>query len=67
MWNAKGEHNKKPIYLYDMNWNFIKKFDSTDEFGDYCNYDRSYIYHNLKYCKKIRIKNKWYKIRREKI
>lgn len=66
MW-SKWEKKKKPIYLYDMEWNFIRKFDTTDDFGDYCNKDRSYIYHNLKYCKKIRIKKKWYKISRKEI
>ena len=59
--------NKKPIYLYDKNMNFIKKFDTTDDFSDYCGYEREYIYHNLKYCKKIRINNQWFVIKREMI
>ena len=55
---------KKPIYLYDIDMNFIKKFETTDDFAEYCGYEREYIYHNLKYCKKIRIDKDWYVIRR---
>ena len=58
---------KKSIYLYDMKMNFLKKFDTTDDFVEYSGYDRMYIYHNLKYCKKIKINGGWYIIKREKI
>ncbi len=54
----------KPIYLYDMDMNLIEEFETTDDFADYCNKDRAYIYHNLKYCNKIWIKRKWYIIKR---
>lgn len=56
---------KKPIYLYDLDGNLLKRFDTTDDFSIYCGYDRMYIYHNLKYCKRIRINGKWYIITRK--
>ena len=54
----------KKIYLYDMEDNLLREFKTTEEFAEYSGHDREYIYHNLKYCKKIRIKGNWYKIRR---
>lgn len=64
---SKWEQKKKPIYLYDLDMNLLKEFKTTDDFADYCGYNREYIYHNLKYCKKIRINKKWYVIKREMI
>jgi hypothetical protein len=52
--------NTKPLYLYDINYNFIKKFETTDDAAIYLNKDREYLYHNLKYCKKFRLDNAWY-------
>ena len=66
-WEDKWRKKKKPIYLYDMRDQFIKAFETTDDFAEFCGKDRSYIYHNLKYCKKIRINKGWFKIRRKKI
>jgi len=63
---SKWEKKKKPVYLYDMDMNFIEKFNTTDDFADYCGYTREYICHNLKYCKKIRVGDGWYIIKREK-
>lgn len=67
MKDEKWYKKKKPIYLYDMDMNFLKKFDTTDDFTEYSGYDRLYIYHNLKYCKKIKIDHEWFIIKREKI
>lgn len=64
---SRWEKKKKPIYLYDMDMNFIQEFKTTDDFSDYCGYTREYIYHNLKYCNKIRIKDDWCIIKREKV
>ena len=55
----------KPVYLYDIKGNFIKKFETTKECGDYFNQDRDYINHSLAYYKKIRKDGKWYVISRE--
>ena len=60
-------YNSKPVYLYDLDKNFICKFETTSDCGDFFNYDREYINHNLKYCKKIRKNGKWYIISREEI
>ena len=59
--------NTKPVYLYDLNMNLIKKFDSTHECADFFEKEREYINHNLKYCKKIRKDDKWFIIKREKV
>ena len=63
----KWRKKKKPIYLYDMKDQLIEEFETTDEFAEFCGKETSYIYHNLKYCKKMRINKGWFKIRREKI
>lgn len=55
----------KPVYLYDIDGNFITKFPTTRDCGDYFDYTREYINHNLKYRKKIRKDGKWYIISRE--
>ena len=58
--------NTKPVYMFDLEGNFIKKFETTLECAMYFDVDPLYINHNLKYCKKIRYKKyKWYKISRE--
>jgi hypothetical protein len=57
--------NTKPVYLFDIEGNFLKKFETTNECGEYFGKDREYINHNLKYCKKIRKDCKWYVIRRK--
>lgn len=54
----------KPLYLYDMNNNLIKKFDTTDEAAEYLGKAREYLYHALKYCNKFRFNNAWYKLSR---
>ncbi len=64
---SRWEKKKKPIYLYSENMKYIGKFNTTDDFAEYCGCEREYIYHNLKYCKKIRINEKWYVIKREMI
>ena len=58
--------NKRKVYLYNLNKELINVFESTKECANYFNYDTSYIYHNLKYCKKIRHKEtkQWYTIKR---
>lgn len=56
----------KPVYMYDLDGNFIRSFETTQECADYFEYEREYINHNLKYCDKIRKDDKWYRISREK-
>lgn len=60
--------NKKKVYLYTIDGEFLREFETTDDCANYFGYDREYLYHNLKYCKKIRHKKerKWYVIKREK-
>ena len=57
--------NTKPVYMYDTEGNFIRKFETTEECADYFDKERDYINHNLKYCKKIRKDGRWYVISRE--
>ena len=57
--------NSKPVYMYDTEGNFIRKFDTTSDCADYFYKDREYINHSLKYYKRIRKDGKWYVIRRE--
>lgn len=64
---SKIKEKEKPVYLYTIDGKFIKIFNTTQECADYFDKDRVYIYHNLKYCKKIRKDHKeWYKISRER-
>lgn len=60
-------NNTKPIYLYDLSMNLLESFATTQECADYLHKDVLYLYHNLKYCKRIRFNNKWYIIKRENI
>ena len=60
-------YNTKPVYLYDTNYNFICKFDTTRDCAEWFDKDREYINHSLKYCKKIKKNYKWYIISREEI
>ena len=60
------EMNEKKVYLYNLDGDLIEEFKNTQECADYFGYDREYIYHNLKYYKKIRKDGKWYKIKRTK-
>lgn len=64
-----ANYNSKPVYMFDMDGNFLRKFENTLECAIYFNVEPEYINHNLKYCKKIRYKRyKWYKIsRKEKL
>ena len=57
----------KKIYLYDLEGNLVEEFKTTDECADYLGKDRLYLYHNLKYCKKIKFCGKWYRLSRELI
>ena len=58
--------NTKPVYMYDIDMNFIRKFETTQECADYFEKERDYINHSLKYNSKIRKDGKWYLIRRNK-
>lgn len=60
-------YNSKPVYLYDLNYKFIEKFETTGECAVFFGYDREYINHSLKYYKKIRKNGKWYIISRKEI
>ncbi len=54
----------KPVYLYDLEDNLLRKFKTTMECAEYFNKEPEYINHNLKYCNKIRKDDKWYRISR---
>lgn len=64
-----GNFNRKKVYMYNLDNELVRVFDTTEECGRYFGYDKEYLYHNLKYCKKIRHKKerKWYIIRREEL
>lgn len=61
--------NTKPVYLYDLDYNLIEKFETTRKCAEYFEYEKDYINYNLNYCKKIRLKreNKWFIISRKEI
>lgn len=61
--------NAKKVWLYDINGSLIKIFKTSFDCADYFDYDIQYIYHNIKYCKKIwnKKERKWYVIKREEI
>lgn len=59
--------NTKPVYLYDVNMNFIRKFETTHECAEFFDKDRNYINYNLKYHKRIRKNGKWFVIKREMV
>ena len=63
------KYHRKKVYMYNLDNELVRVFNTTEECGDYFGYDKAYLYHNLKYCKKIRHKKerKWYIIRREEI
>ena len=56
----------KAVYLFDVNGNFIQKFETTKECADFFGKDREYINCNLKYHSKIRKDGVWYRISRTK-
>ena len=55
----------KPVYMFDINGNFIRKFETTQECADFFGKDRDYINHSLAYYKKIKKGGEWYVISRE--
>ena len=55
------------VYMYGVDGNLLKEFETTRDCAEYFEKDREYINHNLKYYKKIRKDNVWYKLSREKI
>ena len=55
-----------PVYMYDLEMNFIRKFETTQECAEYFGKERLYINHSLKYRAKIRKDGKWYIIRRNR-
>lgn len=58
--------NEKKVYLYTVDGDLVRIFETTQECADWFDYDREYIYHNLKYCDKIRKDNTmWYRISRK--
>ena len=59
--------NTKPVYLFDIEGNFLKKFETTQDCADYFGKEREYINHNLCYCDKFRYNGKWYRLSREKL
>lgn len=48
-----------------MSDKLIKIFETTEDCALFFDKEIQYIYHNLKYCKKIKKDNIWYKIKRE--
>lgn len=59
--------NSKPVYLYNLDYSLICKFETTEECAVFFGCERQYINHNLKYCKKIRKNGEWFIISREEI
>lgn len=57
---------QKPVYLYDINMNLIKKFETTKECAEFFEKNAEYINHSLIYNSKIRKGDEWYIISREK-
>lgn len=55
---------KKRVFVF-KNKVLVRIFDTTDECAEFFGKDREYIYHNLKYCEKIRKDGQWYEIKRE--
>lgn len=51
--------NTKKVYMYDLEGNLIKVFETTNDCGEFFGCDNDYINHNLKYCKKKRYKDTW--------
>ena len=60
------KNGSKPVYMYDLDGNLLKVFETTMDCADYFEKDREYINHNLKYYDKIRKDGKWYYLRRNK-
>ncbi len=56
----------KPVYMYDLDGNFIKEFETTALCADFFEKEADYINHSLKYYKKIRKDNQWFVIKRVK-
>ena len=57
----------KPVYVYDLEGKLVKEFETTAECAEFFDKEREYINHHLKYYKKIRKDEKWYKMSREKL
>lgn len=55
----------KPVYMYDVDMNFIQKFETTKECAEFFHKSSEYINYNLKNYKKIRKGIRWYIIKRE--
>lgn len=62
-----GNYHRKKVYMYNLDNELVRVFETTEECADYFEKDVRYIYYNLKYCSKIRGKNKWYVLKREEI
>ena len=60
------KNGSKPVYMFDMDGNLLKEFETTQDCADYFEKDRDYVNHNLKYYQKIRKDGVWYKIRRNR-
>ena len=62
----KKVSNTKKVYMYDTNGKLLRVFDTSFDCADYFEQDVDYLYHNIKYCKRIRHKKeqKWYVIKR---
>ena len=56
----------KPVYLFDVDGNFIRKFETTKECAEFFGKEREAINYNLKYHARIRKDGVWYRISRTK-
>ena len=59
--------NTKKVYMYTLEGELIKVFETTNDCANFFGTDNLYINHNLKYCNKKRKDGKWYVLKREEI
>lgn len=62
----KPHFNSRSVFVYDLNGNLIKKFESTLECAEYFNKEREYINHSIWKKMKFRHNNEWYRLKRKK-
>ncbi len=62
----KPHFNSRSVFVYDLNGNLIKKFESTLECAEYFNKEREYINHSIWEKMKFRHNNEWYRLKRKK-
>ena len=56
----------KKVYMYDMQGNLVMEFKTTRECADYFGKEKDYINFNIKYYKRFRYNDQWYRLSRDK-